>query len=236
MFGYQAARAFAPALIFSAVLNVGVSSAQQGVDALPAIVVTATRSPLEISRAGSSITVIEAADLEKSGANGVVEMLRSVPGLDVRERGGVGSTSYATLRGSNSGQTLILIDGVRAGDPTGTDGALDLGGLAVTDIERIEIVRGPQSALYGSDAMGGVINIITRKGAGPLRRSVALEAGSYGTLHSRGSVSGASDRLSFALSVDALQKRARIVRVSAEVLSAEFGYSGETEPRVKAAV
>ena len=68
------------------------------------------------------------------------------------------------MRGANPGETLVLIDGIRIGDSTATDGSVDFGNLSVTDIERIEVLRGPQSALYGSDAMGGVINIITRKG------------------------------------------------------------------------
>ena len=196
-------RALAPGIFTLAAISATFALAQQP-DALQEIVVTATRSPVSVSRSGSAVTVIDAAEIERSSARGLTDVLRSVPGLEISENGGVGSAAYAKLRGSGSGQTLILVDGVRAGDPTGVDGALDLGALAVTDIERIEVLRGPQSALYGSDAMGGVINIITRKGSAAPRRSASIEGGSYGTLHGRGAVSGSTDRTSYAFSIDAL--------------------------------
>ena len=131
-------------------------------------------------------------------------MLRGVAGLDVDEAGGVGSATQVRLRGANPGQTLVLIDGVRVGDPTATDGSVDFGNLSAVDIERIEILRGPQSALYGSDAMGGVINIITRKGAKTPRRNVTVEGGSYGTLSTRATMSGGDDRWTYSLGVNLL--------------------------------
>ena len=131
-------------------------------------------------------------------------MLRGIAGVEVRERGGTGAESYVSIRGASPGQTLVLIDGVRVGDPASTEGAVDFGNLVAPDIERIEVLRGPQSALYGSDAMGGVINIITRRGGGPLKRSVTLEGGSYGTLHSRGAVSGGDDNFNYSFAIDAL--------------------------------
>ena len=76
----------------------------------------------------------------------------------------------------------MLLDGVRIGNTTATDGSLDFGNLSIVNIDHIEVLRGPQSALYGSDAMGGVINIITKKGAGKVKRTVSVEAGSYGTI------------------------------------------------------
>ncbi len=204
MYGLRLTRALAPGFFALVSGGSGESLAQQRPEELPAIVVTATRGALDSARVGSAISIIEGMDIERRGGKGLADVLRAVPGLDIHESGGIGSVSNATLRGSNPGQTLILIDGNRVGDPTGTDGSLDLGALGVTDIERIEVLRGPQSALYGSDAMGGVINIITRKGVEGIRRSASVEAGSYGTLHSRGSVSGAADRLTYAFSIDAL--------------------------------
>jgi vitamin B12 transporter len=168
------------------------------------VVITAFRSEQTLARAGSAITVITADEIQKAGAKSLTDVLRPVPGLDIHESGGTGSMTNVTLRGSNPGQTLVLIDGIRVGDAAATDGAIDLSALSVTDIERIEVLRGPQSALYGSDAMGGVINIITRKGQGPVTRTLSLEGGSYGTLDSRASVSGSTDRLSYSLAVDAL--------------------------------
>jgi vitamin B12 transporter len=174
-------------------------------DQLPDIVVTADRVEEPETKTGSSITVISAAEIEKTGARGVADVLRSVPGVDVHEAGGIGSNTNVAIRGSNAGETLVLIDGIRVGDPTQTDGSVDFGNLAVTDIERIEVLRGPQSALYGSDAMGGVINIITKKGSKTPHRSVMVEGGSYGTIHTRESMSGGDDLWTYAFSIDALQ-------------------------------
>lgn len=171
-------------------------------DELPEIVVTATRAPLSIARTGSAVTVIRGEDVAASGAKSFADALRGAPGLDIYESGGPGGLSNLSLRGSSPGQTLILIDGQRVGDPTTPTGELDLGALSATDIDRVEVLRGPQSALYGSDAMGGVVNIITRKGAGQPKVSLLVEGGSYGTLHSRAAVSGGTETLSYAFSLD----------------------------------
>lgn len=168
---------------------------------LPMLVVTANRTPLPIERLGASVTVIPAEDIQSFGTKSLADVLRGTPGLNITESGGPGSLTNVSLRGSNPGQTLVLIDGIRVGDASSTDGALDFGALSAVDIERIEVVRGPQSALYGSDAMGGVINIITRKGERTPRRSVQVEAGSYGTISSTGAVSGATDKVSYAFSL-----------------------------------
>ncbi len=173
-------------------------------DQLPEIVVTADRVEEPIGQTGASVTVIPASEVEKLGTKGVADVLRGVAALDVVEAGGVGSVTEVRLRGANPGETLVLIDGVRIGNPTATDGSLDFGNLSAVDIERIEILRGPQSALYGSDAMGGVINIITRKGTKTPRRTVTVEAGSYGTLSTRATMSGGDDVWTYSLGVNAL--------------------------------
>ena len=173
-------------------------------DQLPEIVVTADRVEEPIGQTGASVTVIHAAEVEKLGTKGVADVMRGVAGLDVDESGGVGAATQVHLRGATPGQTLVLIDGVRTGDAASTDGSVDFGNLAPVDIDRIEILRGPQSALYGSDAMGGVINIITRKGGKTLRRSVTVEAGSYGTLSTRATLSGGDDRWTYSLGVNLL--------------------------------
>ena len=171
-------------------------------DELPEVVVTATRLEEPITRTGGAISVIRAADIEKTGARSAADVLRQVPGLDIYETGGVGGYSNVTLRGAAAGQTLVLIDGVRVGDPSSAGGEFDFGAYSITDIERIEVLRGPQSALYGSDAMGGVVNIITRKGAGKPKASLTLEGGGYGALHSRAAFSGGTETLSYAFGID----------------------------------
>jgi vitamin B12 transporter len=173
-------------------------------DQLPEIVVTADRVEEPIGQTGASVTVIHAAEVEKLGMKGVADVLRGAAGLDVVEAGGAGAVTQVHLRGATPGQTLVLIDGVRIGDASATDGSVDFGNLAPVDIDRIEILRGPQSALYGSDAMGGVINIITRKGSKAPRRNVTVEAGSYGTLSTRATLSGGDDRWTYSLGVNLL--------------------------------
>ena len=153
---------------------------------------------------GASVSVIHARDIQKRGSLGFNDVLRGVPGLDVYSNGGPGAQTSVALRGSTPGQTLVLIDGIRIGDPTSTDGSVDFGRLLPTDIERIEVLRGPQSALYGSDAMGGVINIITRRGKGAPQGWLMSEGGSYGTSSSRASISGADGQGSYALSISGL--------------------------------
>jgi vitamin B12 transporter len=165
----------------------------------PEVVVTADREPEPISRTGSSISVVKGETLATSNPGSLVDALRTVPGLDITESGGPGSTTNIRLRGANTGQTLVMIDGIRINDPTAASGDFDFAMFAPSAIERIEVLRGPQSALYGSDAMGGVVNIITKKGSGPAQFNVRTEAGSYGTAVTNGSVTGSQGPWSYAV-------------------------------------
>lgn len=186
---------------FSILAAASAEGVANAAEAPPALTITATRSPLALARAGSAITIISADDIAAYGAKSLADALRLTPGLDIVEQGGVGGLSNLSLRGSTPGQTLLLIDGVRIGDPASIAREFDLSVISVTDIARIEVLRGPQSALYGSDAMGGVVNIITKKGARAIKRSVSIEGGGYGTLSARGSMSGATDDTSYAFSL-----------------------------------
>ncbi len=183
-------------------LSLGTVYAQTANDAvpLPDIVVTATRSPLALSQAGSAISVITAEEIAQASPKSPVDVLRRVPGVSLNETGGPGSTTTVRIRGAESSQTLVLIDGIRVNDPSTDSGEFDFSNLAAVDIERIEVLRGPQSAIYGSDAIGGVINIITRKGQGAPRFSVGVEGGSYGTVAGRAAVSGSNGPVSYAFS------------------------------------
>ena len=196
--------------LFSASLLVLLPARAAGQEALPSVeigaatVVSADRVEERVDKSASAVTVIPSAQIAKRAGTGLTEVLRGAPGVDLYETGGPGAQTSVFLRGATPGQTLVLVDGVRIGDPSSTDGSVDLGGLVATDIERIEVLRGPQSALYGSDAMGGVIHIITRKGEGRPRASLLMEGGSYGTAHLRARVSGSEDRLWYAFAIDAL--------------------------------
>lgn len=127
------------------------------------VIVTANRAEMPVERVGLSVSVIGADDLARLQVPGVTEALRSVPGVAATRSGGIGTISSVFVRGASSGHTVALIDGVKINDPASTEGGFDFGRLMTGAVERIEIVRGPQSVLWGSQAIGGVVNIITRK-------------------------------------------------------------------------
>jgi vitamin B12 transporter len=166
---------------------------------LPLTVITADRSPESINSTGSAISVVGSETLTTSNPTSVVDALRTVPGLDITETGGPSRVTNVRLRGANAGQTLVLIDGVRANDPTAANGEYDFSMFPAGAIDHIEVLRGPQSALYGSDAIGGVINIITKKGGGPTQFNLHTEAGSYGTVTTSGSMVGSQGPWSYAV-------------------------------------
>ena len=191
-------------LLLSAVSVLALSTpsrAQSGGEAvtLPDIVVTADRRAEPIGRSASAITVITRDELQSFNPSNLVDSLRNVPGLDISDAGGPGSTTSVRLRGASSGQTLVLIDGIRVNDPSGASGDFDFSNLLPTAIERIEVLRGPQSALYGSDAIGGVVNIITKAG-GASRFEARSEGGSYGTFSSSATASGSIGPWSYGFS------------------------------------
>jgi vitamin B12 transporter len=168
--------------------------------ATPEIVVTANRMATPKDQVGSSVSVITRADIEQSGASQVFDVIKNVPGIAVSRTGGFGAAANVRLRGSNPGQVRVMIDGVFVNDPSGVNTEYDFASLPVGNIERIEILRGPQSALYGSDAMGGVINIITRKGEkGSPQYNGQVEIGSFQTYRQSGGVSGATDKVNYSL-------------------------------------
>ena len=169
--------------------------------ATPPVVVTATRVPVSIEQVGSSVTVIDAETIARHQWQSISEALQSVPGLRVSPSGGPGAQTSVFTRGTNSNHTLILIDGVRAGDPSTPSGAYDFAHLRLDDVERIEIVRGPQSTVYGSDAIGGVINIITRRGRDGVQAGARIEGGSFNTHTESAGLSGARNGFHYALSM-----------------------------------
>src|SRR6185437_10442396 len=143
------------------------------------VIVTGTR--LAGHESDSNVSVIDAGTIAARDPASAVDLLRDLPGVFVQQSGGRGSVVSLFTRGAKPNFTLVLLDGVKANDPTNTrGGSYDFSTLDLNDIERIEFVRGPASAIYGSDAVGGVINIISRRGGDHLEAALTADGGSFG--------------------------------------------------------
>jgi vitamin B12 transporter len=165
------------------------------------VVVSATRIPTPIAEIASSVTVITAADIEARQQRSLPDVLRSVPGVNIVQSGGAGGQTSLFIRGTNSNHTKVLLDGIDISDPSTANGVADISKLLAGDIARVEVLRGPQGALYGSDAIGGVVNIVTQSGEGPMKITADAEGGSFDTFNQRGSVSGSEGDFHYAASV-----------------------------------
>jgi vitamin B12 transporter len=162
------------------------------------VVVTATRTPQPLEVTGSSMSVITADDLKVQQTDIVSDILAETPGLTVNRNGGPGQTTTVSIRGAESGQTLVLIDGVRINDPSSPDDQAILGDLLVNNVDRIEVLRGPQSTLYGSDAIGGVVDTLTRRGGStPFALDASAEGGSFDTWHVNAAANGTEGLLEY---------------------------------------
>src|SRR3982075_3601236 len=166
-----------------------------------AIVVTPTATETPIDQIASSVTVITEKDIERDQRRTVPDALATVPGLNVVQSGGPGGLTSVFMRGTNPNHTKVLIDGIDVSDPGNPARVFDLGQLLTSDVQQIEVLRGPQSGLYGADAIGGVISIITKKGEGPPRATATIEGGSFGTFNQTAARSGAQDRINYAFNV-----------------------------------
>jgi vitamin B12 transporter len=175
------------------------ASAQSTADAastsLKEIVVVANRAPVPRSRIGSSVTVLTAKDIKQSQAAITSDLLEQTPGITVARDGGVGQPTSVFIRGAESDQTVVIIDGVKMTDPSLPAGGFDFENLLIGDTSRIEILRGAQSTLYGSDAIGGVINIVTTDPTQSSEGSASLEGGSHGTGDGSVNIGGVSGGL-----------------------------------------
>jgi vitamin B12 transporter len=173
--------------------------------ALPTITVSATTIPTPTDQVASSVTVITAADLQRDQRKTVPDALNAVPGVNVVQTGGAGGQTSIFMRGTNPNHVKVFIDGIDASDPSSPAGNFDFGHLLTGDIERIEVLRGPQSGLYGSDAIGGVISITTKKGEGPPKVNASLEGGSFGTFNQTAGVSGSQGSFNYSVNVQHLR-------------------------------
>lgn len=173
----------------------------------PPVEVTAYRVPVLLTETTQGVTVVGGREIEQRKPASIVDLLQQVPGVHVDQVGSPAGVANVYIRGSDPEHTLVLIDGVRANDPLlSRGGAYDFSALDVSQIERIEVIRGAGSALYGADAMGGVINIVTRSGAKDgMHATVGGGIGGmdYGKLH--GNLSGGNDSVQFAINASTLQ-------------------------------
>ncbi len=168
-------------------------------DTLAPTIITATRLPTPLSAQTATVTVLDAQQLRAEGVTHVGDALRRVPGIAMARSSGIGSQHTLFLRGGQGNYVRVLVDGVAINEPGGT---LDLGRLTLDDVERIEVLRGPASVLYGSEAVTGVVQIITRRGRGPARLRSELGGGSFGTQRGSLGASGALGRLGWTVQGD----------------------------------
>jgi vitamin B12 transporter len=188
----------AAAALLSVLVLPGALAAQELPPASASVVVTATAGPEEEKLLGVATTVITREDIDKSGRVTVLELLRAVPALDVVQSGSDGSVTSVFLRGTNSTQTLVLVDGARVNSAYFP--GYDFSGMTTENVERIEIVRGPFSALYGSDAIGGVIQIFTRPPQQGVAGAVTAEGGNADTASASAFITAGAGPLSAAAS------------------------------------
>lgn len=164
------------------------------------VIVTGTYSPVNVSQLSSSVSIISQEELQKYSSHSLVDALRQVPSIWVEEQGGPGGLTAISLRGAESNHTLVLLDGVQLNDSTNSrGGAFDVGNININSIKRIEIIRGAQSAIYGSDALAGVIHIITLEATETAQHKIYAAVGEDGYKTTSFTTSGKIDRLGYAV-------------------------------------
>ena len=166
------------------------------------VVISATQVPTPESQIASSVTVITGAQIELKQQRTLPDVLKTVPGLNLVQTGGPGAQTSIFMRGTNLNHTKVFVDGIDVSDPSNPNASFDFAQFLTQDIAQIEILRGPQSGLYGSDAIGGVINIVTRDGSGPMRARASLEGGSFDTFNQTGSISGSTEQFHYSANTE----------------------------------
>lgn len=187
------------AALVAGALTLSAQAQSQDTSTLNETVVTATRTERPLIDLVADVTVIDRATVERSGATGVADVLARVPGVEMVRNGGPGATTSLYLRGSETRFTAVFVDGVRV-DSQSTGGAT-WEAIPLAQIDRIEVLRGPASAVYGSDAMGGVVQIFTRRGQGPLTPYAGVGLGTYGTRKWETGFNGSDGAVDYALGV-----------------------------------
>ncbi len=199
-FCWHAGRVLSALLPLTPLLLVSPTALAQPASAnsLERIVITANRTPQPLSSVLADISVVEREDIERSGALGVADLLARLPGIEFARNGGPGSTTSLFIRGSETRHTAVYIDGVRV-DSQSTGGAV-WEQIALDQIERIEVLRGPAAAVYGSDAVAGVVQLFTKRGQGAPRPAASLTVGSFSTVQAQAGISGSAQALDYSLS------------------------------------
>lgn len=167
------------------------------------IIITGTRFPTTIDEAITAVSVITAEDIELGQFRLLSEALKQVPGVQITRSGSFGGVTTTSIRGLPSELTKVVIDGIDQNDPSTFENTSNIATVDTADIERIEILRGPQSTLYGSDAIGGVINIVTRPAQQGLEGRASIEAGSFGAVRGNATLRGGWETLSTATTISA---------------------------------
>ncbi len=207
-------------LFCSSILFAQIEPADTASYRLGEIIVTATKTETPAYEIASSVTVITSQQIGQSKKHSVVELLRDVPGINVVQQGGAGKLTYVYIRGGSPHHTLVLVDGVAMNNPSSTTNAFDFSHLQTDNIERIEILRGPQSTLYGSDALAGVINILTKKGKETPTYTISAEGGSYNSYKGSALANGTFSIFNYSIG---------LTRFSTEGFSAASEKYGNTE-------
>ncbi len=178
---------------------VAVPYAAQAADTPDTIVVTANRAEQPLSRVGNQVTLLDTPAIVARQTQFTTDLLRTTPGVQVTRNGGPGGIAAVFIRGAESDQTVALIDGVKLNNPASPGGGFDFGNLLTGNIARIEVLRGPSTVLWGSQAIGGVVNIVTTLPTDALTANARAEGGSFGTAQAVGNVSGKAGPVSASL-------------------------------------
>jgi vitamin B12 transporter len=194
-------------LLAHAPFGLGESLSDEGVLTIKEqLVVSATRTEQSLDRLGSTVVVIDAEELERLGYPQLSEVLQRVVGLELTQTGSKGATTSVMMRGAKSEHTLVLLDGVVLNDPMTPGRFCDLAHFQTHHLERIEVLMGPQSTLYGSDAMGGVIQLISKKGAGPFSGNLQVRAGSFDEQMTATQIQGGTENFRYRMSASWLDQ------------------------------
>ncbi len=211
--------------VMIAMLTAAAPAAAQETKKVDPVVVTATTVETLAGQLGVALSVIPGEDFKTYQYSTIDDAFRNIPGVTVTQQGSYGKLSTLSIRGANANQVLILVDGVRVSSPT--LGQTDLSDISPDLIERIEVIRGGQSTLYGADAIGGVVNIITKKGTGPFAATLENMGGNYDTLRNRLSIGGTYKIFNYSLSGSHLESNGQFQNDNANInaVSGRIGVS-----------